>query len=299
MTRATKTLEAIDAAIASDQGARFRGFLGKVIGDAADAYRTDEDDFRSHLGASLIGRECGREIWYGFRWTTLPRFDGRILRLFNRGHLEEARFQAMLLTIGCQIWSADVNGKQFRISGHRGHFGGGIDGVALGVPDMPSVPMLTEFKTHNTKSFAKLVEEGVLKAKWEHYIQVQTYMGKLGLTHALYMAVNKDTDALYAEVIAFDPIHLQRTEMRAGMIIDATEAPKKISQSPGWFKCKFCDHAPVCHGDALPEVTCRSCVHVRVEDEGQWSCAQKGVILNKHQQRAACPDYVLNPTFKQ
>ena len=41
-----------------------------------------------------------------------------MLRLFNRGHIEEARFIAMLLTIGMPVYQQDAEGKQFRI-----HFG--------------------------------------------------------------------------------------------------------------------------------------------------------------------------------
>ena len=44
---------------------------------------------RAHLGASMIGRECNRALWYGFRWATVPNFPGRVLRLFKRGHDEE------------------------------------------------------------------------------------------------------------------------------------------------------------------------------------------------------------------
>ena len=113
---ALKTMAAIESAIEQDQGGKFRQFLGQIIPHMADAYRGVDEGFRSHLGASLIGGECSREIWYGFRWVKKPKFSGRILRLFNRGHLEEARFIAMLLTIGCQVWQQDGHGKQYRIS---------------------------------------------------------------------------------------------------------------------------------------------------------------------------------------
>ena len=34
-------------------------------------YEADASDgFRSHLGASLIGKECERALWYDFRWVT-------------------------------------------------------------------------------------------------------------------------------------------------------------------------------------------------------------------------------------
>lgn len=73
----------------------------KQIADSIDgmlnyAFKTEHeaenDSFRSHLGGSMIGRSCDREIWYGFRWAKRGNHDGRILRLFGRGHKEEFIF---------------------------------------------------------------------------------------------------------------------------------------------------------------------------------------------------------------
>ena len=78
---ATQTLATIAAHLERDQGAAFRRHLRHLMPQAEDAYRDEEDAFRSHLGASLIGRECARELWYSFRWTTKPSFEGRMIRL--------------------------------------------------------------------------------------------------------------------------------------------------------------------------------------------------------------------------
>lgn len=291
MLVATKTLEAIEKAMYADQGASFRGHLGRLMPLAADAYSTKEDLWRDHLGASLIGRECSRELWYSFRWATEKRFDGRMLRLFNRGHLEEPRFIALLVMIGCQVWQVDANGKQFRIGDHNGHFGGSMDGVIQSLPDIPDQPVLGEFKTHNAKSFEKLVSEGVLKAKWEHFIQMQLYMGKNGLAWAAYCATNKDTDAIHIELVQFDPLQYQRYLDRAGMIIAATSPPPKINESPGWFKCKFCDQKEVCHNGAALAINCRTCHWSRVAEEGRWVCAADDYDLSKERQRTGCKSY--------
>ena len=298
MLLAVKTAQAIEEALFKDQGAKFRGHLGELMPQAGDVYSTKEDDWRDHLGASLIGRECARELWYGFRWTTLKKFDGRMIRLFNRGHLEEPRFLALLVMIGCRIWQLDANGKQFRIGGHMGHFGGSMDGVALGIPDLPDTPVLAEFKTHGEKSFIKLKAEGVMAAKWEHFVQMQIYMGKNNLSWALYAAVNKNTDELHLELVSFDPTQYQRYLDRSAMIIDAKEPPPKLNQSPGWFKCKFCDQKDVCHGDALPARNCRTCVNAQVVDNGRWVCLLKQEEIDGARQRLGCDNYSLNQSFK-
>lgn len=59
--------------------------------------------FRAHLGGSMIGKPCDREIWYGFRHAKAPQFKGRMYRLFNRGHLEESRFTGYLRSIGVTV----------------------------------------------------------------------------------------------------------------------------------------------------------------------------------------------------
>ena len=271
---ALKTLRAIDDALEADQGAKFRGFLGKVIPHMKDAYRdTPEEGFRSHMGASGIGKECGRAIWYSFRWTTKPHFQGRMVRLFNRGHLEEARFIALLLTIGVQVFQQDADGNQFRISACGGHYGGSGDGVGIGIPDLPQdAPCLLEFKTHSEKSFLKVKAEGVRAAKFEHYVQMNQYMRKMNLYFALYGAVNKNTDEIYWEIVPLDIINADQFLDRAQVLVFSREAPTKISNSPGWFACKFCDHKAVCHQAAPPAINCRTCHYAMSAEDGLWYC---------------------------
>lgn len=323
---AIHTLRAIDAAVAKDGGNTFRGWLGRVIPHIGDAYRTDEQAFRTHMGASTIGRDCAREIWYGFHWVTYPEYDGRMLQLWNRGHLEEARFIALLLTIGCNVIQQDENGKQFRISELGGHYGGSGDGMAENLPDIGPTRALTEFKTHNDKSFKKLAGsnwndvhkyviqqrplpartkmptfegEGLRVAKPDHYIQMQQYMRKMGLPVGMYFAKNKNDDHTYAEVVPLDTECADRYTHRAIELIPMRLPPKRISESPSWFACKFCDHKAVCHQGAPVHKTCRSCEHSRPEPDGTWTCSEPSrcqgrgpLVLSKEEQRAACPLWV-------
>lgn len=291
---ATKTLAAIEAALVADQGAKFRSLLKVNMPLQDDAYRPTEERFRTHLGASLLGRECSREIWYGFRWYTEKRFEGRMIRLFNRGHLEEPRMVSLLQMIGVSVFQFDERGKQFRIGkGHKGHGGGGMDGVALGVPDFPTEYMLTEYKTHGEKSFLKLKDDGLLKTKWEHFVQCQIYMGDQNLTKALYVATNKNTDEIHAEIVQADGSQYKRYMMRQQQIIDADKPPPRIAgaKDETFFKCKFCDHAGVCWEGKAPVRTCRSCRHAVIMPDSAWSCAKHHEIRTAAEQEAACPQY--------
>jgi hypothetical protein len=294
---ATKTLQAINVCLAQDQGAAYRVQLGKVVPHMGDAYRgAEKNPFRKHMGASGIGKDCARAIWYSFRWFTKPHFEGRILRLFNRGHQEEARFIALLLAIGVQIFQQDADGKQFRISDAGGHFGGSGDGVAIGLPDMPAgLPCLLEFKTHAKKSFDKLAKEGVFISKHEHYVQMQVYMRKMNLTVALYGAVNKDNDELYFEIIQLDTITADQFIDRGRQLVFMRDAPKRINESPGWFGCSFCDHKAVCHLKKPAAINCRTCYYAVAQQDGTWVCgepANGAKVLSEDDQLAACSSYV-------
>lgn len=293
---AEKTLTLIDQALEADQGNKYRRFLEQVVPHIGDAYREDDMPFRAHLGASGLGKECPREIWYGFRWATVPKFEGRILRLFNRGHLEEARFIALLLMIGVQVYQQDENGKQFRITGAEGHLGGSGDGILVGLPDLPpGTPALGEFKTHNDKSFNSLVSKGVKESKHEHYVQMQLYMRKMGLAHAFYFATNKNDDALHAEIV---PLDIETADMylaRGEKIVWLETPPKKISETSSWWQCKFCDHKPVCHLNADPHKNCRTCRYGKPSSAKVWKCtnfeSDKHGDLTVQQQFEGCKKY--------
>ena len=300
ITLATQTVAAIDVCIKADQGATYRGWLAKVISHVGDAYDTNKPSHRSHMGASLIGGDCGRAIWYGFRWATKPTFEGRMIRLFNRGHLEEARFIAMLLSIGCQIYQQDENGKQFRISHAEGHFGGSGDGIAVGIPDLPpGQPCLTEFKTHNDKSFGELKAKGVMEAKWEHYVQMNVYMRKMGIPVCLYLAVNKNNDELYGEIVVLDQIIADQMLERGDRLVWSAAPPDRIAKTPGFWKCRFCNHTDVCHKGAAPDRNYRTCQHSSPASEAKWICNRPvqpigegaNEVIDKDLMQVGCLDY--------
>lgn len=287
---ATKTLKAIDAAIARDGGARFRMLQRASLAACEDAYRGEEGK-RTHLGASTIGRPCDRELWYSFVWAYAPTFDSRMLRLFNRGHLEEGRFIALMQMIGVIVWSQDRDGNQFRVADVHGHFGSAVDAVLRGVPDLPDEVVLGEFKTHSLKSFTKLQQQGVKESKPEHFAQIQVYLRKLGLGWALYLAVCKDDDNLYAELIPAEPQWGDYYIQRASFIIGSRTPPPRINESATWWQCSFCNFKPVCHGREPVARTCRSCVHAVPLSEKRWGCTRHAEILSTEKQLAACADY--------
>lgn len=302
MRLATQTMKAIEDQMKADQGNAFRYWLQRVLPHMGDAYRQDEAGHRAHLGASVIGGSCPRDIWYSFRWAKLLKFDGRLLRLFNRGHLEEARFIACLLAIGVEVFQQDATGKQFRINDVDGHFGGSGDGIARGIPDLgPDQYVLLEFKTHNRKSFDTLKAQGVRSAKPEHYVQMNVYMRKMGLAVALYMAVCKDTDEIHAELVELDPECADMYLERARNIIWLSKPPQGVSDNAGYWECRYCDYRRLCHMGDTSEVdrNCRTCQHGRVAAGGVFECARDGHRLDVAAQHAACEHYRIGEAFNR
>lgn len=297
---ASKTLAAINHELEKDGGARWRGLLRKCMAELEDAYRDQEESHRSHMGASSMAKKCGRAIWYSFRWATRQRHEGRMIRLFNRGHMEEGRLVALLLLIGCEIWQLDENGKQYRISDHHGHYGGSGDGIGRRIPDLPpDEPCVTEFKTHNEKSFLKLQKDGVKIAKPEHWGQMQQYMRKFKIRYALYIGVNKNNDDLYCEIVVLDDAAADQLIDRANKLIWLKAPPMQIGNPPsaGNFDCRWCDHRAVCFSGAQPDRNCRTCSQSEPVQNGSgaWFCHQYNALIPKETQYVGCDKYSKHP----
>ena len=255
-----------------------------------------ETGWREHLGASLIGHECERSLWLSFRWATKAAHAGRILRLFQTGQLEEARLVADLRAAGVQVLDKDPDtGRQWSVSAVRGHFGGSMDATAIGVLEAPKTFHVCEFKTHSNKSFGELKKKGVAAAKPQHMAQMQVYMHLGNLTRALYLAVNKDTDELYAERVAYDPVAATRLLVKAERVINADRPPARISDDPGYFVCRMCDHRATCHEGALPARNCRTCLSSTPIDGGAWHCARFDKTLIRSEQNAGCALHLYVP----
>lgn len=245
------------------------------------AQETYDDGPRKHLGASLIGHECTAYLWFLFRWAAHEKHSGRMQRLFQRGHLEEARYEEYLAGIGIKLSTIDPEtGKQYRVSGCGGHFGGSLDGIAnidgfaqkhLGftLPD----DILAEFKTNGTgAAFQKLFTGKLPVAKYQHYAQTSVYGYKRGFTHVLYLNTCKNDDDMYVEVAKLDHGLGHAMEQRAEYVIRSPKRPMRCSDNPAFWLCKSCVFADICHNGAPPKVNCRSCRFAVPIEGAEWYC---------------------------
>ena len=272
-------------------------------------HERDADDWRRpHLGASIIGRECVRSLWYSFRWLNPPGgismrpvlgFDGRLLRLFERGHREEAWIVEELKALEWEVHDVDENGDQWRVSYLGGHFSGSSDGALLGVPEARKTWHLLEVKTSNAKRFAELRRDGVKVWSSEHYTQMQIYMHGLGLTRALYVCVCKNDDHIHVERVEYDEAFALRVIEKADAVVFSAEPLTRISDDPTWWKCKFCAYRPACHlsDPSNIERNCRTCASSTPLTDGTWRCDHHGIPLDGDAQRAGCDAHLFIPAL--
>lgn len=236
--------------------------------------------FRPHLGLSGIGAECHRKIWLDFRWATRKKVPANVVGLFDRGHSEEPRFVEALRAIGVTVQDVHPEtGKQFKCSYANGHVGGSTDGFGVNFPDYADYWALLEFKTHSLKSFEDMCKKGVQLSKPVHYAQVQTYMKSFGVKRCLYMAVCKNDDRLYTEWIDVDEDYAQEKIDLAVDIVYNPAVPDRIALASSDYRCRTCDHRPVCWNKAgsEPDRNCRTCVHSYPNQVGTWGCKFNGV----------------------
>jgi hypothetical protein len=252
-----------------------------------------DDGHRGHLGASIIGDECPRKLWYTFRWIFHKVHEGRMYRLFNRGHLEEDRFVGWLRGIGCTVHQYDEDGKQFRISDCDGHFGGSTDG-SIELPPEWGIPgeFLTEFKTNKDSGFGQFLKDGVAITKPQHFDQMCVYGYKRGIKYAVYMVVNKNTDAIHLEIVELDFDRAKELIEKANWIIHEQTPPDKLSNSPAFFKCKMCDFREHCHKSKPAEKNCRSCTFAHAAKGGEWKCMKWNSVIPKEAIEDGCGEWV-------
>jgi len=242
-------------------------------------------DNRGHVGLSQVGHSCHRYLQFVHYWAFNQEISTRVERLFGVGNSTEEVMTRDLLKKGI-----DVLDQQKAIIGFSGHWKGHIDGIFD--------DKLVEFKTHNYKSFNDMVKNGVKKSKPVHYAQMIAYMGYLDLEEGLYMAYNKNDSAYYFEKVVFNKEAFEiLQEKEREVILAEALLPRIGTNSQTWFECRYCDAKNVCFKKTTASVSCRTCIHVDVLDDGVWQCSKKEYRVTEDMQRLACDDYHLSDMF--
>lgn len=203
---------------------------------------------RDYLGASRLGVSCARALQYEFAKAPVDPgrdADGRLLRIFRRGHVMEDCMIDWLRAAGFDLRTRKANGDQFGFSAAGGRLQGHIDGVIVGGPEGFTYPALWENKCLGSKSWRDLEKSGLAVSKPVYAAQVAIYQAYLELHEqpAIFTAVNADTMEIYTELVPFDAALAQRMSDRALTVISATEAGELLPRAfhdPTHFECRMC-----------------------------------------------------------
>ena len=215
------------------------------------------EDPRDYLGASLIGHDCARHIYYSYNNYPREPFSAQTLMTFESGHRsEDLAAQRLRLMPNINLVTHDEQGNQYGFSDFDGKFKGHYDGGIKGIAEAPKTWHIWEHKEVNEKGFKEFYNlrnkhgyKNVLE-NWKpmYYAQAQLYMHYAKMSRH-YMTISTMGGRKYLSCRT--NYNKQRAEeyiRKAKMIIDAKEPPQRISDKPDYFKCKFCDFKEVCHG---------------------------------------------------
>ena len=189
---------------------------------------------REYLGASRLGASCERALQYEFAKAPVDHgrdHDGRLLRIFERGHVMEDCMVEWLRAAGFDLRTRKPSGDQFGFSAVGGRLQGHIDGVIV--------------DGLGSKSWRDLEKNRLAVAKPIYAAQVAIYQAYLELHEqpAIFTAINADTMEIYTELVPFDAALAQRMSDRALKVISATDAGELLPRGfldSTHFECRMC-----------------------------------------------------------
>lgn len=259
--------------------------------------------FRKHLGGSVIGNECSRALWYGFRWAKLVKHDAKKLRMFNRGHREEPVMIDYLRGTGCEVQEGDeFTGNQFRVSHCQGHFGGSLDGkvklpqTLMSLYDVHAHQLILEMKLLDQKYFLPYLKKPVQEISPRYYDQTCSYGVLSGIDTALFVignkSSNKQNEDLAIQIVQLDMERGQFLLDKAASIIYAETPPKGVGARSSDYRCKMCDYSNLCWtvADKDSPKNCRCCNCAGPAEDAQWKCVKYGIIPDDYLLKG-CPKF--------
>lgn len=199
---------------------------------------------RNYLGASLIGKECPRAIWYMFHGFIGSKSKPELKITLDVGKRLESLLLDYLEAAGLNITRpCEENNFLHTKDPDFPVFQGHMDAL-LNISD--EHPIVLEIKTAKNSQFQRFKEKGLLNWSKSYYAQAQSYMGMTGYTKAVLIALNKDSSELHHEWINFDEIFYYELRTKAMAIASIDEPPERINSSPLFYLCAYCQFKNTC-----------------------------------------------------
>src|SRR6185312_3752331 len=133
-----------------------------------------------------------------------------------------------------------------------------------------------------------------------HYAQMMLYMHHTGINRALYIAVNKNDDALYTERVKYDAAVAMRLMARGQRIVTSDDAPARLHEdvkSKAAYACQWCSALSICHEGAFARRNCRTCISASFETGAVVRCTLKDKVLSYAEQQAGCGEHRYLPAL--
>lgn len=202
-----------------------------------------EDDERDYIGASSIGSDCLRAIWYQFKGVKAQKVPAKFRRTWAIGKALEQVVHNWLCDIGMVIWR---NYSEL-VHPTMPYFKGNVDGIWVKSHTDHTPIAIIEIKTAKDASFKVFVKKGLKVWNLQYYAQIQAYMGLMSINSAYILVLNKDNSDISDELVTFDPEFYKKLEEKARMVYGANVEPPRIHGSALWYQCKMCKFNKVCH----------------------------------------------------
>lgn len=200
----------------------------------------DDKRTRDYIGASGIGAECLRQIWYEFKGFEAEQVPTKTRRTWAIGRHLEGLILDWLTEAGVEI----VRTWDDLVSEGMPFFKGHLDSVWI---KKGKAFAIIEIKTAKDASFNIFVKKGLRTWNPQYYAQLQSYMGMSGIHTAYILVLNKDSSDIADELVTFDEAFYQKLREKATMVANAHVPPPKINGSPLWYQCKMCKFNKICH----------------------------------------------------
>lgn len=204
---------------------------------------------RDYIGASAMGHDCSRAIWYAGNKTKGKPWAVETLLKFEDGHRTEdlmAERLRLLPFVRLHSQQAEVN---------LGFIKGHIDGVIEGLCES-KVPHVWECKAVAEDGFKKLQKAVAVHGEYEalkhweprYYVQAVLYMAGMGLTrHYLTVCTPGGRDFMAVRTRE-NPAYVKTILEKARRIAQSKDPPERLSLRPDHYQCKVCQYSEICHG---------------------------------------------------
>ncbi len=199
----------------------------------------------SYIGASSIGEDCLRKLWYRFNNIPGAEFTAKQLRIFDIGKKLEEMVKDYMELAGFKLIRPNKENNFLFCQDETYPIFQGHSDALLHINDT-NISVL-EIKTANHNEYKKFVDLGVKAWEQTYYYQMIAYMGMFKLKNAVIIVINKDDSSWSAEWVEYDDIVYCELKTKASLISTMEKEPSRINDNPCYWVCQMCKYKITCH----------------------------------------------------